>query len=250
MFGKKYSFSLLSWSLILSLGIVSALVINTQAQTPIQPTQISQRLGGGWNAFETENTGNAPGRRVGGATRGICPIGQKPLTAIIPESEFGRTLSAHPSIFLYLPSTPEKTKMQFELVDENENLLYKQEFLGGGQEGIYRIDIPSYVTPLQEGKNYLWSFTLICNSTDLAASSVVGGWINRIENSQSLARQIQEVSPSDRLQKYTKELLWYDLIANLADLRQSDPNNPTFENTWANLLKEVGLNDLATAPLN
>lgn len=254
MSGKKYSLHLLSCSLILSLGIVSALVINTQAQTSIQPTQISQGLGSDWNAFETENTGNAPGRRVGGATRGSCSTGQqpgqKPLTAIVPESEIGRTASPYPSIFLYVPSTPEKTKMEFELRDENENLLYKQEFLGNGQEGIYRIDIPTYVNPLQEGENYLWSFSLICSETDLAGSSVVGGWINRIENSQSIQRQIETVSPSDRLEKYANELLWYDLMASLADLRQSEPNNSTFENRWENLLNEVGLNDLATEPLN
>ena len=172
------------------------------------------------------------------------------MTAIIPESEIGRTASPYPSIFLYVPSTPEKTRMEFELQDENENLLYKQEFLSTGKEGIYRIDIPSYVTPLQEGENYLWSFSLICSETDLAASSVVGGWINRIENSQSIQEQIQTVSPGDRLEKYANELLWYDLMASLADLRQSEPNNPTFENRWENLLNEVGLNDLATEPLN
>jgi hypothetical protein len=140
--------------------------------------------------------------------------------------------------------------MEFELRDENENLIYRQEFLSHGQDGIYRIDIPNYVTPLQEGENYLWSFSLICSETDLAGNPVVGGWINRIENSQFIQKQIQTVSPSDRPEQYTKELLWYDLMASLADLRQSDPNNPTLENKWENLLNEVGLNDLATEPLN
>ncbi len=250
MSGKKYSLNILSISLLFFLGVFSTPIARIQAQTSIQSTQISQELGSNWNAFEIENTGNAPGRRVGAATRSICPSGRKPLTAIIPESEFGRTASAYPSIFLYVPSTPEKTKMEFELQDENENLLYKQEFLSTGKEGIYRIDIPSYVTPLQEGENYLWSFSLTCSETDLAASSVVGGWINRIENSQSIQKQIQTISPGARLKKYTEELLWYDLMASLADLRQSEPNNPTFENRWENLLNEVGLNDLANEPLN
>jgi hypothetical protein len=250
MSGKKYPFHLLLCSLILSLGIFSPLVVNAQAQTSRQPNQISQGLGGDWNAFETENGDNAPGRRVGGATRGTCPSGRKPLTAIIPQSELGRTVSAYPSIFLYVPSTPEKTKMEFELKDENENLLYKQEFLSTGKEGIYRIDIPSYVTPLQEGENYLWSFTLICSSTDLAGSPVVGGWINRIENSQLVQRQIETAPPGDRPAEYTKKLLWYDLMGSLADLRQSEPNNLTFENIWEALLQEVGLEDLAKEPLN
>jgi Domain of Unknown Function (DUF928) len=254
MSGKKYPLNILSISLLFFLGVFSTQIARAQAPNPIHSTEISQGLGSNWNAFETENTGNAPGRRVGGATRGSCPTGQlpgqKPLTAIVPESEMGRTASAYPSIFLYVPSSPEQSKMEFELRDENENLIYRQEFLGHGQDGIYRIDIPTYVTPLQEGKNYLWSFSLICSETDLAASSVVGGWINRIENSQSIQRKIQTASPSDRPEQYTEELLWYDLMTSLADLRQSDPNNPTFQNTWTNLLNEVGLNDLATEPLN
>jgi hypothetical protein len=250
MSGKKYPLNILSISLLLFLGVFSTPIARIQAQNPIQSREISQGLGGDWNAFETENTRNAPGRRVGAATRGSCPSGLKPLTAIIPESKIGRTASPYPSIFLYVPSTPEKTKMEFELWDENESLIYRQEFLGNGQDGIYRIDIPTYVNPLQEGRSYLWSFSLICSETDLAASSVVGGWINRIESSELIQRQIQTVSPSDRPEQYANELLWYDLMASLADLRQSDPNNPTFENRWENLLNEVGLNDLATEPLN
>jgi hypothetical protein len=250
MFWKKYSLNIFSLSLAVSLGLASSLSLRTSAQMPIQPTQISQELGGGWNAFDTEDDGNSPGRRVGGATRGSCPIGNKPLTAIVPESELGRTVSEYPTIFLYVPSTPEKTNMEFELRDKNENLIYKQEFLSTGRDGIYRIDIPSYVTPLEEGENYLWSFSLICSNADLAGIHYVGGWINRIENSRFVQRQIQQVDPSDRPDRYTQEFLWYDLMASLADLRQSDPNNPTFQNRWEELLMEVGLKDLTDEPLN
>lgn len=250
MFWKKSTLNLFSLSVAVSVGIVSSIALSTQAQMPVQPTQISQGLDSGWNAFDTEDDGTSPGRRVGGATRGACPIGKKPLTAIVPESELGRTVSEYPTIFLYVPSTPEKTKMEFELRDKNENLIYKQEFLSTGQDGIYRIDIPDYVSPLAEGENYLWSFSLICSDTDLAGIHYVGGWINRIENSQFVQRQIQAVNPSDRPDRYTQDFLWYDLMASLADLRQSDPNNLTAQNRWQQLLNEVGLEDLVNVPLN
>lgn len=239
-----------SLSLAVSLGLVSSLTLRTSAQTPIQPTQISQNLGSDWNAFDTQDDGNAPSRRVGGASRGSCPIGKIPLTAIVPESALGRTISEYPSIFLYVPSTPQPTKMEFELRDKNENLIYKQEFLSTGRNGIYQIDIPSYVSPLKEGENYLWSFSLICSETDLAGTHFVGGQINRIDNSRFVQRQIEQLDPSDRPDEYTQELLWYDLMASLADLRHSDPNNLTFQNRWEELLMEVGLEDLANEPLN
>lgn len=254
MFWKKsplnIPLNIFSLSLAISLGLVSSIALSTHAETPLQPSQISQGLGSDWNAFGTGDDGAAPSRRMGGATRGSCPIGDKPLTAIVPESELGRTVSAYPTIFLYVPSTPGKIKMEFELKDKNDNLIYRQEFLSAGQDGIYRIDIPSYVTPLAEGESYLWSFSLICSDTDFAGNPFVGGWINRVENSQLIQRQIQAVNPSDRPTEYTKELLWYDLMASLADLRQSDPNNPTFQNRWEELLMEVGLSDLANEPLN
>lgn len=250
MFWHKFPLNVLSVSLAVSLGLVSSLTLRTSAETSIEPMQISQELGSDWNAFDTGDDGSSPGRRVGGATRGSCPIGNKPLTAIVPESELGRTVSEYPTIFLYVPSTPEKTKMEFELRDRSDNLIYKQQFLSTGRDGIYRIDIPSYVSPLEEGQNYLWSFSLICSDTDLAGIHYVGGWINRIENSRFVQRQIQQIDPSDRPAEYTQELLWYDLMASLADLRQSDPNNPNFQNRWEELLMEVGLRDLADEPLN
>lgn len=251
MFWKQSPINhLFSLSLAVSFGLVSFLSLRTSAATPIQSTQISQRLDSGWNAFDTGNDGNSPGRRVGGATRGNCPIGTKPLTAIVPESELGRTVSEYPSIFLYVPSTPENVKMEFELRDRNENIIYKQEFLSKGRDGIYRIDIPSYVTPLEAGENYFWSFAIICSESDLAGIHLVGGIINRIEDSQFVQRQLQQIAPSDRPAEFTKELLWYDLMASLADLRESNPSNPTFQTRWEELLMEVGLEDLADEPLN
>ena len=250
MFWKKSTLNLFSLSVGLSVGLVSSIALTTQAQQPIQPTPIGQEIGVGWNAFGTEDDENSPGRRVGGSSRGACPIGKTPLTAIVPESELGRTVSEYPTLFLYVPSTPEKTKMEFELRDKNENVIYKQEFLGTGRDGIYRIDIPNYVTPLAEGENYVWSFSLICSTTDFAGIHYVGGWINRIENSQFVNGQIQRVDPSDRPTQYTQNLLWYDLMASLADLHQSDPNNTAFQSRWEELLMEVGLEDLADKPLN
>jgi hypothetical protein len=251
MFWQKSPINhLFSLSLAVSFGLVSSLSLRTSAATPIQPTQISQGLDSGWNAFDTENDGNSPGRRVGGATRGSCPIGNKPLTAIVPESELGRTVEEYPSIFLYVPSTPENIKMEFELQDKNDNVIYKQEFLSTGRDGIYRIDIPSYVTPLEAGENYVWSFSVICSESDFAGIHVVGGIINRIEDSRFVQRQIQQMDLSDRPAEFTQELLWYDLMASLADLRESDPNNPTFQTRWEELLMEVGLEDLADEPLN
>lgn len=249
MFWKKSNLNLFSLSLGLSVGLASSIALTTQAQTPTQPTQISQELGNNWNAFDTDDD-NSPGRRVGAASRGACPIGKTPLTAIVPESELGRTVSEYPTLFLYVPSTPEKTKMEFELKGKDENVIYKQEFLSTGRDGIYRIDIPNYVTPLAEGENYFWSFSLICSDTDFAGIHYVGGWINRIENSQFLNGQIQQVDPSDRPTQYRQQLLWYDLMASLADLHQSDPNNATFQNKWQETLIEVGLEDLADRPLN
>jgi hypothetical protein len=52
-----------------------------------------------------------------------------------------------------------------------------------------------------------------------------------------------------RVQPSPNQLIWYDELTNLAKRYLSNPQNPEFKKAWTELLKSVGLERLAQAPL-
>jgi hypothetical protein len=49
---------------------------------------------------------------------------------------------------------------------------------------------------------------------------------------------------------YAQAGLWYDALAALASLRQSQPQNPAFVTEWRELLGAVNLEALANQPIS
>src|SRR4028118_2412549 len=78
------------------------LPLNRQTVLPAQPSGSrpnSQQLGASWNSFQPPQQGG-PGRREAGGTRGLeCSTAPTALTALIPQSTMGQTLSAKPTFF-------------------------------------------------------------------------------------------------------------------------------------------------------
>ncbi|MDB9512864.1 DUF928 domain-containing protein [Kamptonema animale CS-326] len=262
-------------SLALSLDIVAtssfpreAMAANTLAETgdrastqqipdnwqTVEPTipngnsANTQRPDASWNAFEPPDRG-VPGRREGGGTRGPeCPTS---TTALIPKSTMGRTISANPTFFYYVPATLDKT-VEFELADEADKTVYKTSFrMIAKAPGIVSVTLPTAnAASLEVGKNYHWYFTIKCNPNDSEADIVVSGWINRVEMTTGLKSQLDGVgSERDRLNIYAKESLWYEYITTLADLRRSQPADSALTVKWTELLSAVELEKIAQQPL-
>jgi hypothetical protein len=53
----------------------------------------------------------------------------------------------------------------------------------------------------------------------------------------------------ERVNLYAKSGIWYDAVANLAALQKTQPNNPEVASAWKDLLRGVGLDVIAKAPL-
>ncbi|HLO50083.1 MAG TPA: DUF928 domain-containing protein [Kamptonema sp.] len=208
----------------------------------------SQLSNGSWNAFEPPDRG-VPGRREGGGTRGPeCPTS---TTALIPKSTMGRTVSANPTFFYYVPAVLDKT-VEFELADEADKTIYKTSFrMIAKAPGIVSVTLPAASgSSLEIGKNYHWYFTIKCNPNDTEADIVVSGWINRVEITPDLKAQLdRSTSESDRLSIYAKESLWYEYLTTLANLRRSQPTDSALTVKWTELLSAVELEKIAQQPL-
>ncbi|MBE9188144.1 DUF928 domain-containing protein [Microcoleus sp. LEGE 07076] len=209
----------------------------------------SQRPGATWNNFQPPEQG-VPGRREGGGTRGlVCPT---PITALIPQSTMGQTISAKPTFFYYLPAAVDKT-VQFELADEMDKTVYKKSFrMVTSRGGIVSVSLGSdgNSPALEVGKNYQWYFTIKCNPQSHTDDVLVSGWINRTALAPTVKTQLDR-SPDRRakLSILAQQGLWYEYLATLAQLRMESPSDASLALKWSEVLTSVELGKIAQAPL-
>jgi len=98
------------------------------------------------------------------------------------------------------------------------------------------------------GKTYHWSFLMICGAQVTPDSPGVQGVIKRIKPNGTLNQLDGEPLLEQALQ-YGANGIWFDTLTTLAQLRQSNPEDSSFQMAWADLLKSVGLDAIATQPL-
>jgi hypothetical protein len=69
----------------------------------------------------------------------------------------------------------------------------------------------------------------------------VEGWIQRTELSSELKAKIEQVTPLEQAKLYATARVWLDTLMLASQLRSSQPAE------WEELLKSVGLNEIAQA---
>jgi Domain of Unknown Function (DUF928) len=203
--------------------------------------------------FEPPDQG-LPGRREGGGTRGGClaQAGAQPhsLTALIPATNTGRTVTAHPSLFWYVPQNT-AAAAEFVLLDAANTEIYKTILPISQQPGVLSLSLPAdgSVPALEVGKSYRWYFSLICDPLDRSADSFTTGWVQRTEPSTALAQQLSAAAEEEKPLIYASAGIWYEALAGLAELRREQPQNAQVQTQWQTLLESVGLAQIADQPL-
>lgn len=193
-----------------------------------------------------------PGRRVGGGTRGgNCPASTQKLTALVPKSNLGLTVSPYPTFFFYIPQTISSQTIEFVLLDDNEHQVYQKTFISTGASGIINLRLPakSGLQPLATGKNYHWYLSIVCNPANRVEDVFVEGWIQRVELNPVLAIKLQNSSLQERTKLYISANIWHEALVTLAQLRRDRPNDSSVAANWIKLLQSVDLDKVAQEPL-
>lgn len=191
-----------------------------------------------------------PGRRAGGGSRSPCPLIDPPLTALVPASNWGKTVAKRPTFWFYVPYSPQEAPTgEFVLQEEKGNDLYRTSFTLPKTPGFVSFSTPPTVVPLEIDKSYRWYLKLYCQRQKSSAPVFVEGWVQRVE-SPDLESQLQAAKPREYV-VYISNGLWYDALARLAELRLANPSNSRFDDDWAKLLgaRGVGLEQLSRAPI-
>jgi hypothetical protein len=194
-----------------------------------------------------------PTRRVGGGSRGCIPENAEnqpiqtcrpPLLALTPDG-LASSAQALPSFWFYLPQIeyPDRVVLEFVLRDEDDRLVYEATFKPTHQGEITSFQLSESTTfkGLVEGKVYHWYLSVIHEAEDRAHDDVVEGWVQRVPLSPTIAQQLQQATPLEKVQIYQDANLWPEAIATIASLRQIQPNDPLISQTWRQLVVSLEL---------
>lgn len=199
------------------------------------------------NRFSIANL-QAPGNREGGATRGSCPMeGTQRLTALMPEGSSGRTISAYPTLYFYIPTHAEH-KAELILRDmASGQSRYRHTVTVAQTPGVVAIPLPPAQAPLETDRLYQWQFRLICDPNDRERDVMVTGVVQRVEPSPTLSEQLATAPPTRKPLLFDQAGIWYDALQSIVELHHSDPSLATSQ--WVSLLQEVGLAPIAQKPI-
>lgn len=185
-----------------------------------------------------------PERTVGSGIRGES---EQEIVALLPDTNFGYTLSARPTIYIYVPPTAAR-QVFFSIQGENFPSQYQTILDISGEGGIISVTLPESAPELEVGKNYVWFFAPIeANGILLPDNATASGWIKRIAPLPSTSTA--SLTPVERAALYAQNGIWYDTLAELAKAQQAQPENTALTREWDTLLAGVGLEKIADRAL-
>ena len=200
----------------------------------------------------------APGKRVGGASRGTCPRASKSLTALVPviptpstDSVLGLTFADHPTLWFYFPYSITSTRpVEFILQDDQGTELYRTLLSESGTApGVMGFQIPETVPPLAVNKRYKWYLTIFCDANERSDFRSVEGWVQRVALEPKLQQELKQASPQQKAVLYTQAGVWHEAVTTLAQLHRQNPNNATLQQQWQELMQLIDLGAIAPEPI-
>lgn len=213
---------------------------------------------------ELPNNGAPVGRRQGAAGRGNCAL-EPPLTALVPAVNktldegqakatyvLGKTTAEHPTFWFYLPYSPKSLRSVEFVLQEGDEDVYRTPIAPPQKPGIVSFRLPSTATPLEIDKQYRWflKINFNCDSQQLSdGKDYVEGWVQRVQLSPNLTRQLEAATPQQRIALYAENGIWHEALTTLADLRLVDAQDATLQDDWTELLQSTGLADIASKPI-
>ena len=181
-----------------------------------------------------------PGQQTAGESRGGCVNSDSKLEAVVPVSHAGKTVSTHPSFWVYLPyNNKQVDRVEFILQNEAREDVWRSQFEANKNTGYKSFSLPKSAPPLQVGQWYRWYVKVYCRS-NTASAQYVQSWVKRVPLTSKLYLELQEQCrlPHKILGNYG---IWYDSVDRLIQEYQRQPTNIALEQDWQNLLQAKGV---------
>ena len=152
---------------------------------------------------------------------------QAPLTLLVPQDHVPLTTSSHPTLFWYI-KTNSPTPIRLTIQEPGEpSPIYVRNW-SQGMFGVYAMKLPATVNPLQVGKQYRWTVTIICNPDKPSDNIYAKAWVERVKK--------PNINSNNKscLESYAESGIWYDAL--------SCPRLNKYSEEFWSLLAQVELN--------
>lgn len=245
--------SVQSLSSRLSVSLISTLIFIPVAEafppdhslsTPVMMASESGNEDGDWGEPHT-------GSQTGTGQRNDCPDVNGSLTALIPKTNWGKTVSQSPTFWFYVPYSSEQIAVgKFVLQDEQGiNQIEPIQFTLPETPGFVSFTLPETAPILEVGLDYYWAFELYCHPKS-RTPIYVEGWIQRGIANSNMGNQ-GDVEANQIYQVYWENRIWFDVVNELTQQRLKQPTDKALEAEWLRLLQEGGLEteQLSTEPI-
>lgn len=211
------------------------------------------------------STGIPSGRQRGAAGRGNCLNVDVPLTALVPAVQkpigdgqtdlmmtniWGLTAKSHPTLLFYIPYANASAQAgEFVLQDKEDNDIYRTMIALPPIPSVVKISLAAMSAPLEIGKMYRWYFKVRCSVQNMSGPIFVEGWMQRVALEPKISDLLAAATPLQKIDIYAENGIWYDTVADLAQMRVQNPGNEELEADWRQLLQSVGLADIQSQPV-
>jgi len=168
------------------------------------------------------------------------------MLAVMPDSFFGKTVQARPTILVYVPAS-NASEAVFSIKDEVKDSVYERVVAIPSSGGVVAIDLPSSAPELTVDQNYQWYLALKIDGALKPSSPFVDGWVKRVGQNSEMAASTGGDAITE-IEALGANGIWYDTAAKLASL-QAGQDDEAISQHWYELLESVGLADIAAAPI-
>ncbi|MEL6553980.1 MAG: DUF928 domain-containing protein [Cyanobacteria bacterium J06621_11] len=199
------------------------------------------------NDMPSETTGGMSGGSRGN-TYGVTDAATvASMLAVTPDSFYGTTLEARPTILVYVPAS-NASEAVFSLKTEDKDFVYQMMVAVPRGGGVVAVTLPAEAPELAVDQNYQWYLAMMLDNELSPASPFVDGWVKRISPSTELASRLELGEGLADVAQLGANGIWYDTVAQLARLNEAEASDE-MAGHWYELLESVGLAEIAAAPV-
>ncbi|MEO0769417.1 MAG: DUF928 domain-containing protein [Cyanobacteria bacterium J06649_4] len=208
-------FKLLCTKLFLYLTAFSLALLNMPAHAAqTKPFLIENLLGFLASDFSPPEEG-APDRTVPAGSRDSarCHGDTVHMRPLMPEGNYGLTATAHPVIWMEMPSTQaQEILLTFKTEDGIEHSRTRLFIPEATQQGLVQLRLPETVSELTPGENYYWTISVLCQGYLNPNDPVFSGWVKRVHYSTVIAQRLADSSVSEQVRILQENGYWYDML--------------------------------------
>ena len=176
-------------------------------------------------------------QRNGSGSRSSCLTSNLPQVLIAPAFHTGQTTQSHPSFSVYFPEVPQLPVSVSVEDPKNQKDVWLSE-ISVKKAGITTFRLPSYVSGLEIGKEYIWTVALICSRRNRLQDIYAEASIERIEISEKLKQKLSTApNPQSLAEILASEGLFYDTLNQINKISTTTERNALLDS----LLEQINL---------